>query len=88
MSIVSRSPGGSTLMAWNRRRSERSFSIVLAVFSAGVRGADAADLAARQRRLEDVWPRRATLPPTPRPTSVCKLVDEDDDVRVVGQFFH
>jgi len=35
MSIVSRSPGGSTLIAWKRRSSDRSFSMYLR-YSAGV----------------------------------------------------
>jgi hypothetical protein len=48
ISIVSRSPGGSTLMAWKRRSSERS---LLDVDAARRRRADAADLAAAQRRL-------------------------------------
>src|SRR5262249_49017053 len=51
------------------------------------RRADAADLAAAQRRLEDV---RGVERPfrRPRADQRVQLVDEDDDVGVVGQLFH
>src|SRR4029450_10835194 len=105
MSMVSRSPGGSTLIAWKRRSSERSFSMYLR-YSAGVVApmqrisprdraglgrfaasggaarAYAGDLAARQRRLEDV--RRVERAfGRPRADERVQLVDEDDDVRVL-----
>ena len=84
--MVSRSPGGSTLIAWKRRSSDRSFSMYLR-YSAGRRRADAADLAARQRRLQDV---RGVERPFGRSGADqrVQLVDEDDDVRVVGQLLH
>jgi hypothetical protein len=74
------------LIAWKRRSSERSFSMYLR-YSAGRRRADAADLAARQRRLQDVRRVERALRPT-RADQRVQLVDEDDDVRVVGQLLH
>ena len=51
------------------------------------RGADAADLAARQRRLQDV--RRVERPfGRSGAHQRVQLVDEHDDVRVVGQLLH
>ena len=51
------------------------------------RRADAADLAARQRRLEDV--RRVERAfGRPRADQRVELVDEHDDVRVLGQLLH
>src|SRR5262249_37813366 len=59
---------------------------VLAVF--GRRGgADAADLAAAQRRLQDVGGVERSFRGA-RPDQRVQLVDEDDDVRVVGQLLH
>ena len=59
---------------------------VLAVLGRG-RRADAPDLAARQRRLQDV--RRVERPfGRARADQRVQLVDEDDDVRVVGQLLH
>ena len=84
--MVSCSPGGSTLIAWKRRSSERSFSMYFRVL--GRRGgADAADLAAAERRLEDVGGVERALG-RPGPDQRVQLVDEDDDVRVVGQLLH
>ena len=51
------------------------------------RRADAANLAARQRRLQDVGGIERAFRRT-RPDQRVQLVDEDDDVRVLGQFFH
>ena len=59
---------------------------VLAVL--GRRGrADAADLAARERRLEDVGGVERAFRRT-RADQRVQFVDEDDDVRVVGQLLH
>ncbi len=51
------------------------------------RRADAADLAARQRRLEDVGGVERPFR-RPRPDQRVELVDEHDDVRVLGQLLH
>ena len=59
---------------------------VLAVFG-GRRRADAADLAARQRRLEDVGGVERAFG-RPRAHERVQLVDEHDDVRVLGQLLH
>ncbi len=74
------------MTAWNRRSSDRSFSMYFR-YSAGRRRADAADLAARQRGLEDV---RGVERPLgrPGPHQRVQLVDEHDDVRVVGELLH
>ena len=84
--MVSPSDGGSTLIAWKRRSSERSFSMYLRIL--GGRGrADAANLAARQRRLQDVGGVERALGRTGADQRV-ELVDEHDDVRVLGQLLH
>src|SRR5262245_152998 len=59
---------------------------VLAVFRRG-RGADAANLAARQRRLEDVGGVERTFVRA-RTHQRVQFVDEHDDVRVLGQLLH
>ena len=59
---------------------------VLAVLG-GRRRADAADLAARQRRLQDVRRVERAFGRAGADQRV-QLVDEDDDVRVVGQLLH
>src|ERR1051326_2144008 len=59
---------------------------VLAILR-GRRRADAADLAAAQRRFQDVRGVQRTFRGTGADERV-QLVDEDDDVRVVGQLFH
>jgi hypothetical protein len=59
---------------------------VLAVLG-GRRGADALDLAARQRGLEDVGGVEGALG-RPRPDQRMELVDEDDDVGVLGELLH
>ena len=59
---------------------------VLAVFGRR-RRADAANLAARQRRLEDVGGVERAFGRS-RADQRVQLVDEDDDVRVVGQLLH
>src|SRR5262249_38791901 len=51
------------------------------------RRADAADLAARERRLEDVGRVERAFRRT-RAYERVELVDEHDDVRVLGQFLH
>ena len=56
-------------------------------YSAGRRRADAADLAARQRRLQDVRGVERAFGRS-RADQRVQLVDEDDDVRVVGQLLH
>src|SRR4029450_516846 len=80
ISIVSRSPGGSTLIAWKRRSSDRSFSMYLR-YSAGVGGP-----------MQRISPREragvARAFGRPGPHQRVQLVDEHDDVRVVGQFLH
>ena len=53
----------------------------------GRRGADAANLAAAQRRLEDVRRVERAFGRS-RADQRVQLVDEDDDVRVVGQLLH
>ncbi len=74
------------MIAWKRRSSERSFSMYFAVL--GGRGRpDAADLAAAERRLEDVG-RVERAFGRPRAHQRVQLVDEHDDVRVVGQLLH
>ncbi len=74
------------MIAWNRRSSDRSFSMYFRVLGRGG-GADAADLAARQRRLEDVGGVERALGRT-RPDQRVQLVDEDDDVGALGQLLH
>jgi hypothetical protein len=66
---------------------ERSILLDVLAVLGGRRRADAADLAARQRRLQDV---RRVEGPFGRPGADerVQLVDEHDDVRVVGQLFH
>ena len=84
--IVSFSLGGSTLIAWKRRSSERSFSMYFRVLGRR-RGADAANLAARERRLEDVGGvERAFC--RPGADQRVQLIDEHDDVRVLGELLH
>ena len=84
--MVSFSAGGSTLMAWKRRSSDRSFSMYFRVLGRR-RGADAPDLAPRERRLEDVG---GIERPFGRPGAHqrVQLVDEHDDVGALGQFLH
>ena len=53
----------------------------------GRRRADAADLAARQRRLEDVGGVERAFG-RPRADQRVQLVDEHDDVRVLGELLH
>ena len=84
--MVSFSVGGSTLIAWKRRSSDRSFSMYFRVLG-GSRRADAANLAARQRRLEDVRGVERTFG-GPGADERVQLVDEHDDVRVLGQLLH
>src|SRR5262245_9858072 len=64
-------------------------AVLLDVFPVfGRRGrADAADLAAGESRLQDVRGVQRALRGS-RPDERVQLVDEDDDVRVVGQLFH
>ncbi len=84
--MVSFSAGGSTLIAWKRRSRERSFSMYLRVLS-GRRGADAADLAARQCGLQDIRRIERALGRS-RADQRVQLVDEHDDVRVLGELLH
>ncbi len=84
--MVSLSDGGSTLIAWKRRSSERSFSMYLR-YSAGRGRADAADFAARQRRLQDVGGVERPFRRAGSDQRV-ELVDEHDDVRVLGELLH
>ena len=74
------------MIAWKRRSSDRSFSMYLPVLGRG-RRADAADLAARQRRLEDVGGVERAFG-GPGADERVQLVDEHDDVRVLGQLLH
>ncbi len=74
------------MIAWKRRSSERSFSMYFRVLGGG-RRADAADLAARQRRLEDVGSVERTFGRS-RAHQRVQLVDEHDDVRVLGELLH
>ena len=84
--MVSRSPGGSTLIAWKRRSSERSFSMYLR-YSAGVVAPMQRISPRLQRRLQDVGGVERPFGRTGADQRV-QLVDEDDDVRVVGQLLH
>ena len=80
------SSGGLTFTAWKRRSSERSFSIDLR-YSPGRGRADALDLAARKRRLQDVGGVEGTLSATGTHQGV-ELVNKDDGVLIFHQFFH
>src|SRR3954471_18960439 len=64
-------------------------TVLLDVFAVLGRGrrADATDLAATERRLQDVRRVERALGRS-RADQGVQLVDEDDDVRVVGQFLH
>ncbi len=84
--MASVSVGGGTFTAWKRRSSERSFSIDLRN-SAGRGGADALDLAARQRGLQDVGGVERAFGRTGAHQRV-QLVDEDDGVLVLHQLLH
>ena len=85
-SIVSRSLGGSTLIGLEAPLERTVLLDVLPVLGRR-RRADAADLAARQRRLEDVRRVERAFGRTGADQRV-QLVDEHDDVRVLGQLLH
>ena len=74
------------MIAWKRRSSDLSFSMYFLVLGRG-RCADAADLAARERRLEDVRRVERAFRRSGTDQRV-ELVDEHDDVRVLGQLLH
>ena len=84
--MVSLSDGGSTLIAWKRRSSERSFSMYLR-YSAGVVAPMQRISPRRQRRLQDVGGVERAFGRS-RADQRVQLVDEHDDVRVVGQLLH
>jgi hypothetical protein len=83
---ASASLGGGTLTAWKRRSSERSFLDRLAEL--GRRGrADALNLAARKRGLQDVGGVERAFGRTGADQRV-QLVDEDDGVLILHQLLH
>jgi hypothetical protein len=66
---------------------ERSILLDVLAVLGGRRRADAADLSARERRFQNVG--RVERPfGRARPDERVQLVDEDDDVRVLGQLLH
>ena len=74
------------MIAWKRRSSDLSFSMYFLVLGGG-RRADAANLAARQRGLQDVGRVERAFSGAGAHERV-ELVDEHDDVRVLGQLLH
>ena len=66
---------------------ERTVLLDVLAILGGRRRADAANLAARQRRLEDIRGVERTFGRT-RSDQRVQLVDEHDDVRVLGQLLH
>ena len=74
------------MIAWKRRSSERSFSMYLR-YSAGVVAPMQRISPRDERRLEDVGGVERAFG-RPRADQRVQLVDEHDDVRVVGQLLH
>ena len=83
---ASASVGGSTFTAWNRRSRARSFSIDLAKFRRR-RRTDALNLAARERRLQDICGIKRSLGRTGSDERM-KLVDKDNVLAALFELGH